>query len=60
MKKPPANLILVVDDSPTNIEMLYDALSEVYEIAVVKSGEAALEFIAEVPPALILLDINMP
>ncbi|MEI6287522.1 MAG: HD domain-containing phosphohydrolase [Bacillota bacterium] len=55
-----ANLILVVDDSPTNIEILFDALSEIYEVAVVKSGEAALKFVAETPPALILLDINMP
>ena len=60
MKRLATNLILIVDDSPTNIEMLFDALSELYEIAAVKSGEAALKFIAETPPDLILLDVNMP
>jgi putative two-component system response regulator len=53
--------ILLVDDNPTNLKVLYEALeAEGYELLVAQSGEEALLIAAEAQPALILLDINMP
>lgn len=53
--------ILLVDDNPTNLKVLYEALeAEGYELLVAQSGEEALVIAAEAQPALILLDINMP
>lgn len=52
--------VLVVDDTPANIDILIDILSEDYDIAVATNGEEALESVAEELPDLILLDIMMP
>lgn len=54
-------MILVVDDTPSNIEVLADALSGEYEIVIATSGRAALEIADSArQPALILLDVMMP
>ena len=53
--------VLLVDDNPTNLQVLYKALEEQgYELLAALSGEEALEIAAAAKPALILLDINMP
>ncbi len=52
--------VLIVEDTEANIDVLVEALGEQYEIAVVTSGEAALEAVEEDRPDLILLDIMMP
>jgi hypothetical protein len=55
-------LILIVDDTPTNIHVLNEALHADYRIKVATSGATALA-IANNPesrPDLILLDIMMP
>ncbi|MBD2203253.1 hybrid sensor histidine kinase/response regulator [Calothrix sp. FACHB-1219] len=53
--------ILVVDDNPTNIQVLFDILSEIgYRVAIAKSGEAALQRLQSYQPDLILLDVMMP
>lgn len=53
--------ILVVDDTPTNIQVLFDVLkASGYRIAVAKSGESALKRLQEALPDLILLDVMMP
>jgi two-component system NtrC family sensor kinase len=53
--------ILVVDDNPTNIQVLFDVLSEMgYRVAIAKSGEAALQRLQSYQPDLILLDVMMP
>ncbi|MFK8184376.1 MAG: response regulator [Phormidesmis sp.] len=53
--------ILIVDDNPTNLEVLSEALSEAgFEVAVAIDGESALEQVSYYPPSLILLDIMMP
>ncbi|MCC3529714.1 MAG: hybrid sensor histidine kinase/response regulator [Microcoleus sp. PH2017_22_RUC_O_B] len=53
--------ILVVDDNPTNIQVLFDVLSEIgYRVAIAKSGEAALQRLQSYHPDLILLDVMMP
>jgi signal transduction histidine kinase len=55
------NVILIVDDTPTNLEVLSEALADAgFEVAVATSGESALEQVAYDPPDLILLDIMMP
>lgn len=53
--------ILVVDDNPTNIDVLHDFLSDLgYEVLVAEDGRSALDRIRYVKPDLILLDIMMP
>ncbi len=61
MNKPEdKTLILLVDDNPTNLDILIEILQEDYRLGVVKSGEKALEFVSRTRPDLILLDIFMP
>ncbi len=52
--------ILIVDDTPQNVELLGAALGADYRIKAATSGERALKICAETPPDLILLDIMMP
>ncbi len=53
--------ILVVDDTPTNLRLLVDILSENgYKVRPVPSGKLALSAAQGIPPDLILLDIMMP
>jgi len=53
--------ILVVDDNPTNIEVLFDVLDAFgYRVAIAKSGEVALKRMQSSLPDLILLDVMMP
>lgn len=53
--------VLLVDDNPTNLEVLYQTLDgQGYRLLAARGGEAALNIIAETHPTLILLDIMMP
>lgn len=53
--------ILVVDDSPGNLEVLALALEDVgYQIMFADAGVVALDLAARFEPALVLLDVNMP
>jgi DNA-binding response OmpR family regulator len=52
--------VLIVDDVPTNIEVLAGALKDEYAIKVAISGRKALEIAGAFPIDLILLDIMMP
>lgn len=53
-------LILIVDDIPTNLDVICDTLSDAgFEIAIATSGERALQQIERELPDLILLDIMM-
>ncbi|MBT4290394.1 MAG: response regulator [Deltaproteobacteria bacterium] len=52
--------IMIVDDDPTNIEIVTEILEESYEIRPVYSGEEALEEIYSFKPDIVLLDIMMP
>ncbi|WP_428826186.1 HD-GYP domain-containing protein [Azonexus sp. IMCC34842] len=57
----PKQSILVVDDTPDNIDLLTDVLCDDYRIRVATSGEKALKIVySDEPPDLILLDIMMP
>ena len=53
--------VLVVDDTPANIEILSGVLGRDYRVKVATNGEKALQLaIAEPQPDIILLDIMMP
>jgi PAS domain S-box-containing protein len=53
--------ILIVDDTPADLELLVDALTaQGYQVVPAESGEQALASVAARPPELILLDIQMP
>ncbi len=52
--------ILVVDDSPVNIQDLARALTPDHEVHFVTTGLKALEFSRHHPVDLILLDVSMP
>lgn len=53
--------ILVVDDTPENLELLAEMLKRNgYKVRPVTGGVAALQAAKSAPPDLILLDINMP
>lgn len=53
--------ILVVDDTPQNIDVLVGALRDEYHIKAATRGQKALELArSSTPPDMILLDIMMP
>lgn len=53
--------VLIVDDNPTNLQIVGNLLSaEVFDIGVALNAEQALEFVEEHPLDLVLLDIVMP
>ncbi|MDC7218434.1 MAG: response regulator [Spirochaetales bacterium] len=52
--------LLLVDDTPQNIDILVETLSDQYELIVATDGQEALEAVDEQLPDLILLDIEMP
>ena len=52
--------VMIVDDTPANIEILSETLGEEYELFFATSGADALELIRADKPDLILLDIMMP
>ena len=53
--------ILLVDDNPTNLQVLLQTLSgRGYKLLIAKNGESALRIAHKAKPALVLLDIMMP
>ena len=59
--KRPKPVVMIVDDTPTNVRILAEALRSDYRVRVASSGMTALDMIdKKSPPDLILLDIMMP
>ncbi len=56
----PNNLIMIIDDSPINIDILASTLKNRYRLTIAKSGQNAIDRTAQQLPDLILLDIMMP
>ena len=53
--------ILIVDDTPANIQMLMAILKkEGYQLSAATNGRQALEVIEKVAPDLVLMDVVMP
>ena len=53
--------ILLVDDNPTNLQVLYQTLAgSGYRLFAARSGKDAIAIAQRVVPDLILLDVMMP
>jgi len=52
--------IVLVDDSPTNLSIGKNALSDTYDTLTIPSGEKLLNLLKTLHPDLILLDVDMP
>ena len=52
--------VMIVDDTPDNIEILSESLGDGYELLFATSGADALELVRADKPDLILLDVMMP
>jgi putative two-component system response regulator len=53
-------VILAVDDTPENLDVVKGVLAGEYLIKAATNGMIALKIVAKSPPDLILLDIQMP
>lgn len=54
-------IILVVDDTPENIDIIGGILRDAYKVKAALNGEKALKIASsDKPPKLILLDVMMP
>ncbi|MBD0345085.1 MAG: response regulator [Coleofasciculus sp. Co-bin14] len=54
-------VILIVDDNPDNLELLFFYLNDSdFTIEVAKDGKTAIHKVEEAPPDIILLDVMMP
>ena len=60
VEKEPPKHILVVDDDPVVLRSMSNILNGLFRVSVVKSGYAALSFLDNERPDLILLDYQMP
>lgn len=54
------DLVLVVDDNPTNIDLLVNTLKNEYRLGVSINGPRTLDYVSRQKPDIILLDIMMP
>ncbi|WP_410499994.1 response regulator [Chitinibacter sp. S2-10] len=53
--------ILIVDDEPTNLQLLSQLFKDTYRIRIAHNGRKALEIChSATPPDLVLLDVMMP
>ncbi|MBV7327079.1 response regulator transcription factor [Chloroflexi bacterium TSY] len=55
--------VLIVDDHPIvrqGMQMLLDVQEGIEVIGMVENGTASVQFVAETPPDVVLMDINMP
>ncbi|BCO28989.1 response regulator PleD [Rhodoferax lithotrophicus] len=52
--------LLVVDDQPINIQVMYQIFAAEYQVFIATNGNQALNFCRTTPPDLVLLDIVMP
>jgi cyclic di-GMP phosphodiesterase len=53
-------VILVVDDTPENIDVLSGILNTTYKVKAALAGEKAIKIASKKVPDLILLDVMMP
>src|SRR6266545_6178889 len=56
-----AHRILIVDDNPANLKLLFYLLSHIgYEVVTAVDADQALAAIRDRPPHLILMDVQLP
>lgn len=54
-------IVLLVDDNPTNLGVLFESLSDSgFQLLVAEDGESALEQVSLAHPDIVLLDVMMP
>ncbi len=57
----PKATVLIVDDNPTNLDLLFDSLSQAnFKVLIAKDGQNAIRQATLAQPDAILLDIVMP
>ena len=60
-QEPSKSTVLVVDDNPTNLQVLLESLRQTgFKILVARSGESAIQQAEYGKPDVILLDVMMP
>lgn len=52
--------VLVVDDNPTNCEVIQEILDQEYHVVTANSGVEALQLAERHQPRVVLLDVMMP
>ena len=52
--------VLIVDDEPSNIDLIAGILKGSYKTKAAPKGQIALAVCRKVPPDLVLLDLKMP
>ena len=52
--------LLVVDDQPINIRVMYQIFAPEHQVFMATSGQQAVDFCVATPPDLVLLDVVMP
>jgi diguanylate cyclase (GGDEF)-like protein len=58
--QPDQAVILVVDDEPINIQVMYQILANDYKILMATSGKQAIKVCCDSMPDLVLMDVMMP
>jgi CheY-like chemotaxis protein/HPt (histidine-containing phosphotransfer) domain-containing protein len=58
--RPPRARLLVVDDQPVNVRLLYQAFSSDHQVLMATDGVQALQLCRSQRPDLVLLDVMMP
>lgn len=53
-------VILVVDDQPINIQLVYQLLGKTYKVLMATSGKQAIKVCQDSLPDLVLMDVMMP
>jgi len=53
-------MIMIVDDTETNIDILVELLGDEYELMVAMSGQECIEAVRRQTPDMFLLDVMMP
>lgn len=54
-------VVLIVDDTPLNLQIIADTLSaKGLRVVIAESGEQALTIVERIPPDIILMDVVMP
>lgn len=60
MTRKPTYRILIVDDEPSNIQLIRQILKGKYALSIATNGVRALELSQQLQPDIILLDVMMP